>query len=66
MCTCITALGLSTVVMEETSWGNMSESQSALLYTCTNGEWILSRYVCDGHKDCRDNSDEAGCMNGKE
>ena len=30
-------------------------------YQCRVGECVLSAYVCDGHRDCADGADEAGC-----
>jgi len=30
-------------------------------FTCTGGSKILKKYLCDGYKDCRDNSDEQNC-----
>ena len=35
------------------------------LYNCTNGGYILSKYVCDGYVDCaNDKSDETVCICG--
>ena len=35
------------------------------LYTCSDGRSkILKKYACDGHQDCRDNSDELNCPTG--
>ena len=34
------------------------------LFICPNGSKIQKKYVCDGHQDCRDNSDELNCPAG--
>ena len=34
-------------------------------YTCPGGSIIPNKYLCDGIKDCRDNSDEQNCPAGK-
>ena len=60
-----TAVGLSSATGEIERWGNMSVSEASLLYHCDNGEWILSRYICDGKTDCRDGSDEESCSSGE-
>ena len=30
-------------------------------FNCTDGNWINSKWVCDGNQDCEDNSDELNC-----
>ena len=34
-------------------------------HICPDGSTILKKYICDGYKDCRDNSDELNCPAGK-
>ena len=34
-------------------------------YMCPGGSTIPKNYLCDGYKDCRDNSDELNCLAGK-
>ena len=34
------------------------------VYTCPGGATIPKKYLCDGYKDCRDNSDEQNCPAG--
>ena len=35
------------------------------VYTCPGGATIPKRYLCDKVRDCRDNSDELNCPEGK-
>ena len=34
------------------------------LFSCPSGSRIQKKYVCDGHQDCSDNSDELNCPTG--
>ena len=37
------------------------QSCTSRLFLCSNLEYILDMYICDGHMDCSDGSDEFSC-----
>ncbi len=40
---------------------NVEEKNNYGQVKCGNGEYISTLYICDGHRDCRDGSDERNC-----